>query len=194
MTERRVGLWLIGAFGGVGTTVALGLAALRRGLTDSTSLVTALPLFEPLHLDEAAEFVIGGHDIRRANYRQAVKEFQQRSNVFETALVEGCLADLDAWAANVRPGTVLQTGETITRLADWPEGFAHLRTPLETASDAAIAAFEGLRAVQHGNGDLIAVFRALRHALGPLLFRPRHRAWGRWDRIPPGQDSLPSRC
>src|ERR1700704_22182 len=50
------------------------------------------------------------------------------------------------------------------RLADWPEGFAHLRTPLETASDAAIAAFEGLRAVQHGNGDLIAVFRALRYA------------------------------
>jgi phospholipase/carboxylesterase len=50
------------------------------------------------------------------------------------------------------------------RLADWPEEFAHLRTPLATASDAAITAFEGLRAVQHGDGDLIAVFRALRHA------------------------------
>src|SRR3982075_1154835 len=50
------------------------------------------------------------------------------------------------------------------RLADWPQQFAHLRTPLETASDAALAAFEGLRAVQHGNGDLIAVFRPLRHA------------------------------
>src|SRR5712672_3316148 len=50
------------------------------------------------------------------------------------------------------------------RLADWPDEFAQLRTPLETASDAALAAFEGLRAVQHGNGDLIAVFRALRHA------------------------------
>ena len=50
------------------------------------------------------------------------------------------------------------------RLADWPEEFAHLRTPLETASDAALAAFAGLRAVQHGNGDLVAVFRALRHA------------------------------
>src|SRR5262245_14030321 len=33
MSERRVGLWLIGAFGGVATTAALGLAALRRGLT-----------------------------------------------------------------------------------------------------------------------------------------------------------------
>ena len=49
------------------------------------------------------------------------------------------------------------------RLADWPEQFAHLRAPLMTASDEALAAFEGLRAVQHGNGDLMAVFRALRH-------------------------------
>jgi phospholipase/carboxylesterase len=50
------------------------------------------------------------------------------------------------------------------RLANWPESFAHLRAPLVTASDAALAAFAGLRAVQQGEGDLIAVFRALRHA------------------------------
>ncbi|HET6838103.1 MAG TPA: phospholipase [Bradyrhizobium sp.] len=49
------------------------------------------------------------------------------------------------------------------RLSDGPEEFAHLRAPLQIASDAALAAFEGLRAVQHGNGDLIAVFRALRY-------------------------------
>ena len=35
------------------------------------------------------------------------------------------------------------------RLAGWPEQFTHLRAPLQTASDAALAAFEGLRAVQH---------------------------------------------
>ena len=40
----------------------------------------------------------------------------------------------------------------------------HYGTALEAASDAALAAFAGLRAVQHGNGDLVAVFRALRHA------------------------------
>jgi phospholipase/carboxylesterase len=49
------------------------------------------------------------------------------------------------------------------RLDHWPEEFAHLRGPLQTASDAALAAFEGLRAVQNGHGDLVAVFRALRH-------------------------------
>ncbi|WP_291864760.1 phospholipase [Bradyrhizobium sp.] len=50
------------------------------------------------------------------------------------------------------------------RLAGWPEDFAHLRAPLGAASAAALAAFAGLRAVQNGNGDLMAVFRALRHA------------------------------
>jgi phospholipase/carboxylesterase len=50
------------------------------------------------------------------------------------------------------------------RLTDWPEEFAGVRTSLEAASDEALAAFEGLRAVQHGNGDLVDVFRALRHA------------------------------
>jgi phospholipase/carboxylesterase len=50
------------------------------------------------------------------------------------------------------------------RLTGWPDQFADLRAPLVTASDAALAAFAGLRAVQHGDGDLIAVFRALRHA------------------------------
>jgi phospholipase/carboxylesterase len=52
----------------------------------------------------------------------------------------------------------------LSRLAGWPEDFAHLRGPLQAASDAALAAFAGLRAVQQGNGDLVAVFRALRHA------------------------------
>jgi phospholipase/carboxylesterase len=50
------------------------------------------------------------------------------------------------------------------RLSDWPEQFTHLRVPLQTASDAALKAFEGLHAVQLGNGDLVAVFRALRYA------------------------------
>jgi myo-inositol-1-phosphate synthase len=121
MTERRVGLWLIGAFGGVGTTAALGLAALRRGLMDGTSLVTALPLFDGLDLDTPGQILIGGHDVRRTSFRQAVSELRQRSNVFDPGLVEACLPDLDGWAGNVRPGTVLNAGTTISRLADLPE-------------------------------------------------------------------------
>src|SRR5258708_20317657 len=50
------------------------------------------------------------------------------------------------------------------RLAQWPEQFGDIKTSLETASDAALAAFQGLRAVQKGDGDLVTVFRALRYA------------------------------
>jgi phospholipase/carboxylesterase len=50
------------------------------------------------------------------------------------------------------------------RLANWPAEFSEIRNALEAASDAALAAFDGLRAVQNGNGDLVSVFRALRHA------------------------------
>jgi myo-inositol-1-phosphate synthase len=128
MSERRVGLWMIGACGGVGTTVALGLAALKRGLIDTTSMVTALPLFEGIDLDQPGDFVLGGHEVRRTSYRQAVTELQQRSNVFDAAVVNPCLGDLDEWSANVRPGTVLNTGATINRIADLPEAH-HVATP-----------------------------------------------------------------
>jgi phospholipase/carboxylesterase len=48
------------------------------------------------------------------------------------------------------------------RLADWPAQFAHIQSPLETACDAALAAYAGLRVVQSGHGDLTTAFRALR--------------------------------
>lgn len=137
MNERRVGLWLIGACGGVGTTATLGLAALARGLIDGTSLVTALPLFDRLRLDEPAQFVVGGHEIRKAGFLQTVAELQKRSNIFESAIADACRGDLERWGANVRPGTLLNCGPTIARLAD--------RSDLP-ADETARAAIERLQA------------------------------------------------
>jgi len=60
-----------------------------------------------------------------------------------------------------QPDEVLKAARS--RLCNWPESFATVRASLESACEAALAAFEGLREVQHGHGDLTAVFRALRH-------------------------------
>ena len=49
------------------------------------------------------------------------------------------------------------------RLAQWTEEFAGIGTAMASASDAALAAFEGLRTVQSGRGDLVSVFKALRY-------------------------------
>ena len=54
--------------------------------------------------------------------------------------------------------------EVRPRLSQWLADFDDIRTPIEAASDAALAAFEGLRDVQNGNGDIVSVFRALRYA------------------------------
>lgn len=121
MSNRRVGLWLIGACGGVGSTVTLGLAALSRGLTDTTSLTTALPLFTGVDLDAPAQFVVGGHEIRRAGFRATVNELRQRSNVFSPDVVAACQGQLEEWEGNIRPGTVLGAGSTIDKLADRPD-------------------------------------------------------------------------
>ena len=64
MARRKIGIWLIGAKGGVATTVTVGLVALKKGMCGPVGLVTHLPLFEGLDLPEYGDMVIGGHDIR----------------------------------------------------------------------------------------------------------------------------------
>ncbi|MBM3996505.1 MAG: myo-inositol-1-phosphate synthase [Planctomycetes bacterium] len=130
MSTRRVGLWLIGALGGVASTAVLGISALSRKLTDTTSLVTATPMFDGIDLDDWPSIVIGGHDIRQSSYAEAVRDLNQRSNVFNEALIQACQPDLDQWTANICPGTVLGAGTTIGKLADMPE-VKRVNTPRE---------------------------------------------------------------
>ncbi len=121
MSKPRVGLWFVGSSGGVACTTALGLSALARGLTPTTGLTTALPPFAGLDLDEPAAFVVGGHDIRKATFADAVAELHGRSNVFDERLIAACLDDLKGWAANVRPGVVYQPSPAVGSLADRPD-------------------------------------------------------------------------
>ncbi|KYG22269.1 phospholipase [Bradyrhizobium sp. AT1] len=64
-----------------------------------------------------------------------------------------------------------------TSIGNWPDQFAEMRERLDRACDETLAAFAGIREVERGNGDLVAVFRALRHvpraqeALYPLALR-----------------------
>ena len=118
MSNRRIGLWLIGAWGGVSSTAVLGLAALGRKLIDNTALVSANPVFAKLDLDGFADFVVGGHDIRKTSFAAAVAELHQRANIFDQPLIDACLPTLNDWDKNVRPGTVLGAGPTIGKLVE----------------------------------------------------------------------------
>ena len=94
-----------------------------------------------------------------------------------TALLPPLLASLDALsfvARQLHPPAFDEVMASIRRpddalrvargnLRDWPPRLAETRAAVEAAADAALAAFEGLRAVLDGGGDLLGVFKALRY-------------------------------
>lgn len=121
MSDRRVGLWLIGAYGGVSSTTAVGLAALARGLTSTVGMVTALPRFSAVPFDPPGSFVVGGHDVRAGSFESSARELHTRSNVFSETLLSTVAGDLAQWSGHVRPGVVFRPDDATARLTDRPD-------------------------------------------------------------------------
>ena len=117
--SRRVGLWLVGAFGGVGTTITLGLACLAKKITPDHGLTTQLPLFQGLPLPQPDQFIVGGHDIRQTSFIESANEFRTNSGVFQPEWIEACRETLEAASSRVRPGTKLGSGSTISKMGTW---------------------------------------------------------------------------
>jgi myo-inositol-1-phosphate synthase len=150
MSGHRVGLWLVGAFGGVGTTIVLGLAAMARGLVARTGLVTELDLFRGLPLPEPGDFVIGGHDIRRTSYQESAEEFRRNSGVYQPEWIAACAEELAAATARVRPGTSFGSGPAVAQLGGWEAGPAP-RTARQVVDRIAadLAAFVATESLDH---------------------------------------------
>ncbi len=113
----RVGIWLIGAKGGVASTAILGLAALQKKLVPSNALVSCLPEFENLGMAGWDDFVVGGHEIRDVRLYDEVMRMAVQNRIAAPTLVEQCRAELDAIDARIRPGTLQNVGPAIAALA-----------------------------------------------------------------------------
>ena len=118
MARPKLGLWLVGAKGGVATTVTVGLTALRRGLTGTTGLVSALPQFAGLDFADWGDFTIGGHEIREASLFAEAQQLVRGNHALSGELVAKIKSDLDKLDKNTRPGTLVNVGATIEGLAD----------------------------------------------------------------------------
>jgi myo-inositol-1-phosphate synthase len=118
MANSHVGVWLIGAKGGVASTAILGLAALKRGLTDSAGLATQLPQFARLGFIDWERLTVGGHDIRRVPLLAEVARMAGESRTAMTVLVEQCREELEQIDRRLRPGTIFGVGQTIAALGD----------------------------------------------------------------------------
>jgi myo-inositol-1-phosphate synthase len=118
MARKKLGLWLIGAKGGVATTVSVGLAALRKGLAGSQGLVSELPRFADLDFAPWNDFTIGGHEIRETTLFAEAQQLVKGNHALDGDLVAKLKSDLDKLDKNVRPGTLYNVGARIESIAD----------------------------------------------------------------------------
>jgi len=118
MVKPKLGIWLIGARGGVATTATLGLCALARDLTEDIGLVSRLGRFKDLMLPDWGDFVVGGHEIRSVSLAGEAVRMASENHAVAPELVERCNEDLAEIDTRIRPGTLVGSGETISNLAD----------------------------------------------------------------------------
>lgn len=106
---RRLGIWLIGAGGYVGSVTALGLSATRRGLVPPVALVSDHEEFRRAGLIAFNEIVFGGHEVRRDGVG-LVENCTEFSALISPDLLRQCRADLQRWQRNIRRGTLQGDG------------------------------------------------------------------------------------
>jgi len=117
MSSPRIGIWFIGARGGVAATATVGLLALQKRLTDNIGLVSALPEFRELQFADWDSFVVGGHEIRQGTLCESLERLHTESRVFDSKLVEACIDDLGTVDERIHLGSLANCGATITGLA-----------------------------------------------------------------------------
>jgi len=103
MATRRVGAWLIGAKGGVATTMLTGLVALARRSLEPIGLVTATVPFAPLELVDFADIIVGGHDIRSGSLAAEAERMWTHSRAISPDLLASAAAkaSMSARAASI---------------------------------------------------------------------------------------------
>ena len=117
MKNPSIGIWLVGAKGGVATTTIMGLCGLKRGLVGTFGLVSELPRFRDVGLPDWDDFLVGGHEIRDLPLSEEAMRMATENRVIEPGLVDEFRSELEEIDRRIRPGSVNKSGPTIGRLA-----------------------------------------------------------------------------
>src|SRR3990172_3020887 len=109
MARQGIGIWLIGAKGGVAATTAVGLTALKRGLVGELGLVSGLPQFRGLGLADWHDFTVGGHEIRDVRLADEAMRLATASRAIDPHLIQACRPELPPIHPRAPPPPTLKT-------------------------------------------------------------------------------------
>lgn len=119
---RRLGLWLVGARGNVAVTLAAGVAALVRGVTESIGLTTEAGPLRGLGFVEFDQIVLGGHDIGDRNPADVLDRIAGVDRAFLPDVREQIHGELLRYGKGIREGTT--TGRELGRITADIQSFA----------------------------------------------------------------------
>ncbi len=125
MARSRIGIWLVGARGGVAVSTIVGLFALQKKLISTTGLVSELPEFAALQLPDWLSFTVGGHDIRATPLTETARQLSRDARAIDPEIVAACRRDLARVEKNIQPGTLYNAGAAIAELADQRPAHGH---------------------------------------------------------------------
>ncbi|MDE0959628.1 MAG: inositol-3-phosphate synthase [Planctomycetota bacterium] len=112
----RTGVWLVGARGGVSTTVIAGLAAIQQGRKDRVGLLTETSLFENCDLPPLDDLIIGGHEVREGSLLDSARAICADSGSLGHELIAEIATTLEQVDSRIRPGILFNAGKAILSL------------------------------------------------------------------------------
>jgi len=118
--SEPVGVWMIGALGGVGTTLVVGARAIAAGLVADTGLVTNRPEFSPLNLVPVGGLVFGGHEVRLSNFWASACDIARQSHSIDLEVLAKLKNDLLDISEALKPGTCVNAGPAIDEIVSNP--------------------------------------------------------------------------
>jgi myo-inositol-1-phosphate synthase len=113
----KVGVWLVGARGSVATTVVVGAAAVKRGLSAAVGCVTELPVFASCAMPGIEDLVFGGHDIMTTPLAKRAERLAE-GGAIPARILNAVLDDVVAADAEIRPGAACADADPATLVAD----------------------------------------------------------------------------
>lgn len=176
VSEKRTGVWLLGASGGLATTLVAGCRAIAKGLVGPTGLLTESPELQPMQFQPLGQLRFGGHEIRSADLLASAREIAAQNHSIRQEWVSELEGDLDAVSRAVRPGIRVGCGSVVEAMSS-----ADQRS-FRSGREAVSALSEDLRGFREDQGVTRVIVVNLASTEAPVDWTTEYRDLDALDR------------
>ncbi|OQY28414.1 MAG: hypothetical protein B6244_07380 [Candidatus Cloacimonetes bacterium 4572_55] len=135
--KRKLGIWVIGAKGGVSTTMITGVLAIVNNHSSAAGLVTDRPEFSKMDLVSLENLAFGGYDIRGESLYENACRINKGTGTLGEIRLMNLKEELDRVDQDIKPGISINCGKSINELVDTdlPKNELHLRQVIKSIQE-----------------------------------------------------------